>query len=103
MQKNINLKKYFLHKGAGANMYQFHQMHTQICMTLTRGNLMVRRTRLIVWSQVLKKDGYVFNIPFILLCNWIKQAEIVKTYPTMSDSHVRFTCANPCSDLYRNT
>ena len=25
-----------------------------------------------------KKDGY-FYIPFILICNWIKQAEIVKT------------------------
>ena len=28
-----------------------------------------------VWSQVLKKA--YFYIPFILLCNWIKQAEIV--------------------------
>ena len=42
-----------------------------------------------VWSGVLKKDGYFFiiffklwlffYIPFILLCNWIKQAEISKT------------------------
>ena len=35
-------KKYFSHKGGGANMYQFHQMRTQICMTLTRCNLIVR-------------------------------------------------------------
>ena len=48
-------------------MYQFHQMHTQICMTLTLSNLIVRRIRLMV-----------FDIPFILICNWIKQAEIVK-------------------------
>ena len=38
-----------------------------------------------VWSRVLKKDGYFFfklwlffYIPFILLCNWITQAETVK-------------------------
>ena len=63
-------------------MYQIHQMHTQICMTLTRCNLIVRSIRLMVWSRVLKKDGFffmvIFDIPFILLCNWIKQAEIVK-------------------------
>ena len=43
-------------------MYQFHQMHTQICMTLTRSNLIVRRIRLMVlprrWLLLLKKDGY---------------------------------------------
>ena len=39
-------------------MYQFHQMHAKICMTLTRCNLIVRRIRLMVWSQVLKHDGY---------------------------------------------
>ena len=68
-------KKYFSHKGGGGvNMYQFHQMHTQI----TRSNLMVRRTRLMVWSRVLKKGWLFFYIPFILLCNKIKQTEIVK-------------------------
>ena len=30
-----NSKKYFSHKGGGAKMYQFYQMHTQTCMTLT--------------------------------------------------------------------
>ena len=65
-------KKYFSHKGWGANMYQFQQMHTQICMTLTRCNLIVRRIRLMVWSRVLKKDGFlkknmvIFYIPGIL-------------------------------------
>ena len=62
----FNSKKYFSHNGGGggggggANMYQFHQMHTQICMTLTRCNLIVCRVRLMVWSRVLKKDGYFF-------------------------------------------
>ena len=39
-----------------------------------------------VLSRILKKDVYcfkkrmvIFDIPFILKCNWIKQAEIVKT------------------------
>ena len=66
-------------------MYQFHQIHTQICVALTRSNLIVRRIRLMVLSRILKKDGYcfskrmvIFYIPFILICNWIKQAEIVK-------------------------
>ena len=48
--------------GVEANMYQSHQMHTQICMTLTRSNLIVRRIRLMVlsrkrWLLLLKKDG----------------------------------------------
>ena len=36
-------------------MYQFYQMHTQICMTLTGSNLIVRRIRLMVLSRILKK------------------------------------------------
>ena len=67
------------------NMYQFHQMHTQICMTLTRSNLIVCRIRLMVLSRIFKKKWLlllkrmvIFDIPFILMCNWIKQAEIVK-------------------------
>ena len=49
-------------------MYQFHQMHTQICMTLTRSNLIVRRIRLMVLSRILKKmvidseKGWLFFI-----------------------------------------
>ena len=80
-------------------MYQFHQMHSQICITLTRCNLIVGRIRLMVWSRVQKKQkngmaiflnyGY-FYILFILLCNWIKQAESVKTkvsiYPNLDFS-----------------
>ena len=54
-------KKDFSHKGGGgANMYQFHQMHTQICMTLSRFNLIVHRIRLMVWSQVLKRMAIFF-------------------------------------------
>ena len=30
-----------------------------------------------VLSRILKKM-VIFDIPFILICNWIKQAEIVK-------------------------
>ena len=78
-------KKHFSNRGGGANMYQFHQMHTQICMTLTRSNLIVRKIRLMVLPQILKKMLIAFkkrmviiDIPFILICNWIKQAEIVK-------------------------
>ena len=66
-------------------MYQFHQTHTQICVALTRSNLIVRRIRLMVLSRILKKRWLlilkrvvIFDIPFILICNWIKQAEIVK-------------------------
>ena len=65
-------------------MYQFHQKLTQICMTLTRSNLTVHRIRLMVLSQILKKMVIAFKkrvicyIPFILICNWRKQAEIVK-------------------------
>ena len=65
-------------------MYQFYQIHTQICMTLTLCNLIVRRIRLMVWSRVLKRMAIcfkimvIFYISFILLYNWIKQAEIVK-------------------------
>ena len=66
-------------------MYQFHQMHTQISMTLTRSNLVVRRIRLIVLSRILKKmviafkkRMVIFDIPFILICSLIKQAENFK-------------------------
>ena len=67
-------------------MYQFHQIHTQICVALTRSNLIVRRIRLMVLSRILKKKMVIAfkkrmvisYIPFILICNWIKQAEIVK-------------------------
>ena len=66
-------------------MYQFHQMHTQICMTLTRSKLIVRRIRLMVLSRILKKmdiafkKGWLFLYSFYpYICNWIKQAEIVK-------------------------
>ena len=79
-------KKAFLaQRVGGANIYQFHQIHTQICVALTRGNLIAGRIRLMVLSRILKKDGYcfqkrmvIFDIPLILICNWIKQAEIVK-------------------------
>ena len=42
-------------------MYLFHQMHTQICMTLTRSHLIVRRIRLMVLSQILKKMVIAFK------------------------------------------
>ena len=56
-------------------------------MTSTLRNLIVHRFRLLVLSRILKKmviafkkRMVIFDFPFILICNWIKQAEIVKTY-----------------------
>ena len=62
----------FSHGGGGGdvNMYQFHQMHTQIYMTLTQSNLIVRRIRMMVLSRILKKmviafkKGWLFLISF---------------------------------------
>ena len=55
-------------------MYQFHQIHTQICVVFTRSNLIVRRIRLMVLSRILKKmviafkkRMVIFDIPFILI------------------------------------
>ena len=48
-------------------MHQFHQMHTQICIILTRSNLIVRRIRLMVLSQILKKMVIAFKKGWIFL------------------------------------
>ena len=48
-------------------MYQFHQMHTQICMTLTQSNLIVPRIRLMVLSRILKKMVIAFKKGWLFL------------------------------------
>ena len=88
MHKN-KPKKHFSHRGGGGGEYVSISSNAYSdlydCMTLTLSNLIVRRIRLMVLSRNLTKDGYcfykrmvIFYIPFILICNWIKQAEIVR-------------------------
>ena len=48
-------------------MYQFHQIDTQICVALTRSNLIVRRIRLMVLSRILKKMVIAFNKGWLFL------------------------------------
>ena len=48
-------------------MYQFHQTHTQICVALTRSNLIVRRIRLMVLSRILKKMVIDFKKGWLFL------------------------------------
>ena len=85
MHLSKHKKAFLAQRGEGANMYQFHQIHTQIYVALTLSNLIIRRIILMVLSRILKKkwllllkNDVFFYIPFILICNWIKQAEIVK-------------------------
>ena len=41
-------------------MCQFHQIHTQICVALTRSNLIFSQDQIDGFVTDLKKDGYYF-------------------------------------------